>query len=165
MYTNYEKTLVILKPDAVQRKLSGEIITRFEKAGLKIHAMRLQKVDKALAKVHYEEHKGKVFYEPLLNYITSSPVVVLVIGGIAGISKVRTLVGATEPASSAPGTIRGDYSHQPYHPEGSVYIRNLIHASANIEDATREVGLWFNDDEIIDYDTIDDTWLGINTNE
>ena len=165
MYTNYEKTLVILKPDAVQRKLSGEIITRLEKAGLKIHAMRLQKVTQSLAEQHYEEHKGKVFYNALSTYMTSSPVMVLIVGGLAGISKVRTLVGATEPASSAPGTIRGDFSHQPYHPEGSVYIRNLIHASANSDDAKREIALWFNDDEIIDYDTIDDAWLGINTNE
>ena len=104
----YEKSLIIIKPDGVQRSLAGSIITRFENAGLKIHAMKFQTVSPDQSKKHYAEHVNKGFYPTVEKYITSGPVLVFVLGGLGAIKKIRTMVGATEPASAIPGSIRGD---------------------------------------------------------
>jgi nucleoside-diphosphate kinase len=146
-----ERTFVMLKPDAVQRGLIGEIISRFEKKGLKIVAMKMLKVDKALAEEHYAEHREKPFFQSLVDYITSGPVVAMVVEGKNAIKIVRTLVGATNPAEALPGTIRGDY--------GLEVGRNVIHASDSPESAEREISLFFKPDEILEYKRIDEDWL------
>ena len=146
-----ERTLVILKPDAVQRGLVGEIISRFEKRGLKIVAMKMVKVSRELAEEHYKIHRGKPFFEPTVNYITSSPVVAMVIEGRNAIEVVRKMMGSTDPQKAEPGTIRGDYA---------LYIgRNIIHGSDSKENAEFEIDLWFKEDEIFDYKRIDEEWL------
>jgi len=141
----------MLKPDAVQRGLIGEIISRFEKKGLKIVAIKMLKVDKALAEEHYAEHREKPFFQSLVDYITSGPVVAMVVEGKNAIKIVRTLVGATNPAEALPGTIRGDY--------GLEVGRNVIHASDSPESAEREISLFFKPDEILEYKRIDEDWL------
>ena len=133
--SNVQRTLVILKPDAVQRGISGEILARFERRGLRIAAIRLVKVERSLAEKHYEVHKGKFFYEDLVKMISASPVVAFVLEGPNAIAVVRTMVGATRPHEAAPGTIRGDYA--------LVGLRNLVHASDAPETAASEIKLWF----------------------
>ncbi|TMB79436.1 MAG: nucleoside-diphosphate kinase [Chloroflexi bacterium] len=130
-----QRTLVILKPDAVQRGISGEILARFERRGLRIVALRLLKVDRAMAEKHYEIHKGKFFYEDLVKVISASPVIAFVLEGPNAIAVVRAMVGATRPHEAAPGTIRGDYA--------LVGLRNLVHASDAPETAESEIKLWF----------------------
>ncbi len=130
-----ESTLVILKPDAVQRGISGEILARFERRGLRFAAMRLLKVERSLAEKHYEVHKGKFFYEDLVKMISASPVIAFVLEGPNAIAVVRSMVGATRPHEAAPGTIRGDYA--------LVGLRNLVHASDAPETAAAEIKLWF----------------------
>jgi len=134
---NVQRTLIILKPDAVQRAIVGELIARFERRGLRIAALRLAKVDRALAEKHYEIHKGKFFYEDLVKTISAAPVVAAVLEGPNAIAVVRAMVGATRPHEAAPGTIRGDYA--------LVGLRNLVHASDAPETATSEIALWFPD--------------------
>ena len=158
----YEKSLIIIKPDGVQRGLVGNIITRFENAGLKIHGMKFVQPTQEMARAHYSEHVDKGFYPTVEEYILSGPVLVFALGGINSVKKIRLMVGATEPASSAPGTIRGDFAHQSYPAPGEPDdkpIRNLIHASGSSEEAVTEVKLWFNDDEIIEYGKITDALL------
>lgn len=133
--SNVQRTLVILKPDAVQRGIAGEILSRFERRGLRIAALRLVKVERALAEKHYEVHKGKFFYEDLVKMISASPVVAFVLEGPNAITVVRAMVGATRPHEAAPGTIRGDYA--------LVGLRNLVHASDAPETAESEIRLWF----------------------
>ena len=133
--SNVQRTLVILKPDAVQRGIAGEILARFERRGLRIAAMRLLKADRGLAEKHYAVHKGKFFYEDLVKMITASPVVAFVLEGPNAIAVVRAMVGATRPHEAAPGTIRGDYA--------LVGLRNLVHASDAPETAGSEIALWF----------------------
>jgi nucleoside-diphosphate kinase len=130
-----ERTLVIAKPDAVQRGLVGEIISRIERKGLKIVALQSIEITKELAERHYEEHKDKSFYDDLVSFITSGPSVVMVVEGRSAISVVRTLIGSTDPASAAPGTIRGDY--------GLEVTQNLVHGSDSADSAAREVGIFF----------------------
>lgn len=130
-----ERTFVIIKPDAVQRGLIGEIISRYEMRGLKVVAMELRQVDRALAEEHYGEHKGKGFYEGLVAYITSCPVVTLLLEGPKAIEIVRNTNGATNPVAAAPGTIRADF--------GMTIGRNIVHASDAPESAAREIALWF----------------------
>jgi len=146
-----EKTFVMVKPDGVQRNLVGKIVQRFEDRGLKICAMKMMKIPKALAERHYEEHKGKGFYSPLLEYITSGPVVCMVLEGENAVIGVRTMMGKTNPQDAAQGTIRGDFSQ--------VTGRNIVHGSDSPESAKREIKLFFNDYEIQKYDKIDDAWL------
>lgn len=146
-----ERTLVIIKPDAVQRGLIGEITQRFERRGLKIAAMRLETVSRETAERHYGEHKGKPFYEGLVEYITSSPSVLMVLEGPDAIAITRTTMGATKPAEAAPGTIRADY--------GLMIGRNLVHGSDSPESAEREVGIFFSDTGVVDYDRAIDTWV------
>lgn len=145
-----EQTLVIIKPDGVQRGLAGEIIGRLERRGLKIVAMRLQMIDGSLAKRHYVEHEGKPFYDGLVQYIGSGPSVAMVLAGPEAIAVTRSTVGATRPVEAAPGTIRGDL--------GLMVGRNLIHASDSSESAKREIGLFFGDD-LITYSREIDAWV------
>ena len=158
-------SLVILKPDAVQRRLTGTIIQRFENAGLKIHAARFEMINAEMSKQHYAEHVEKSFYPSLESYITSGPIFIMVLSGFEAIGKIRRMIGETVPAKAAPGTIRGDFSHQGNSSEvdskNQSPLRNLIHASANVEDAKREIALWFQPEEMIDYPLADDYLHGI----
>ncbi len=146
-----QRTLVIVKPDGVQRMLTGRILTRFEERGLKIIALKLVQVDRELAEKHYEVHKGKFFYEGLVSYISSSPVVVLVLEGHEAIGAVRKMVGATRPWEAEAGTIRGDYA--------LMGLRNLIHASDAPDTAEKEIALWFKPDELHPYPREIDRWV------
>ena len=146
-----EQTLVIIKPDGVQRQLIGPIITRLERRGLKIVAMKMMQVSTDLAREHYAIHEGKPFYEPLIQYITSSPVVVLVVEGPNAIEVTRNTMGATNPVSAAPGTLRADY--------GLEIGRNLVHGSDGPETAVAEIALWFDQSEILSYERDVDRWI------
>jgi nucleoside-diphosphate kinase len=146
-----ERTLVIIKPDAVQRGLIGEIVTRFERRGLRIAALKLIHIDEALARRHYAIHEGKPFYEPLIRYITSSPVVVTVLEGNDAIEIVRRTMGATNPTEATPGTIRADLALE--------IGRNLVHGSDGPETAAFEVPLFFTEDEILSYGRDNDRWI------
>lgn len=146
-----ERTLVIVKPDAVQRGLIGRIIDRFERRGLRIAAMKMMHIDQELAETHYGIHKGKPFYEGLIDYITSSPVVVMVIEGDGAIEIVRATMGATAPAEAVPGTIRGDF--------GVEVSRNLVHGSDGADTAAFEIDLFFDEDEILSYGRDTDPWI------
>ena len=145
-----ERTFIILKPDAVQRGLVGEIIARLERRGLKLVAMKMIDVSKELAEEHYAVHKERPFYAGLIEYITSSPVVALVVEGTNAIAVVRNTVGATNPAEAAPGTIRADF--------GLEIGRNLVHASDGPETAASETALWFGED-LIDWSRNTDGWI------
>jgi nucleoside-diphosphate kinase len=135
-----ERTLVLIKPDAVGRSLVGEILGRFERRGLRIRAAKLVRVDRDLAERHYAEHVEKPFFGELVEFITSAPTLALVLEGESAISVVRTTMGATNPANAAPGTIRGDLA--------LAMPDNLVHGSDSAESAGREVGLWFGDHEL-----------------
>lgn len=154
----WERTFVLIKPDGVKRALTGAIIARFEHAGLTLTGMKLVSVDKERAEKHYESHKGKAFFEPLVRLLTSGPVLVMAIEGAHAISVVRKIVGATEPREAAPGSIRGDYCHMSYarSKERLGVIPNLIHASDSPESAEWELDLWFTDNDIVEsYDRSD----------
>ena len=142
-----ERTLVFVKPDGVNRRLIGKIIQRFEEKGLKIVGLKLIQISDELAKTHYEEHEGKPFYEPLVKFVTSGPVALMVLEGQHAISTTRNLVGATFGAEAAPGTIRGDF--------GISNRYNLIHASDGPESAQKEIARFFTDVDIIDWTPID----------
>lgn len=146
-----ERTFVMIKPDAVQRGLAGEIISRFERKGIKIVAMKLVSVSRKLAEKHYEVHRGKPFFEPTVKYITSSPVVAMVLEGNNAIEMVRNMMGQTDPQKAETGTIRGDY--------GQFIGRNIVHGSDSAETAEFEINLWFEPKEIADYKRIDEEWL------
>ena len=146
-----EQTLVIVKPDGVQRGLVGEVLSRFEKKGLKLVGLRLIQIDRALAERHYAVHQGKPFYDGLVNYITSSPVVVAAVEGPDAIAVVRRLVGATRSNEAAPGTIRGDF--------GLTVDRNIIHASDAPDTAKFEVGLYFGAGDVVGYTRDVDKWV------
>ncbi len=146
-----QQTLVIIKPDGVQRALVGKILGRFEERGLRLAALKLLQVDRALAEKHYAVHKGKFFYQGLVDYITASPVVAMVLEGHEAISVVRSMVGATRPWEAAAGTIRGDYA--------LMGLRNLIHASDSPETAASEIALWFQPGEIRPYSREMDRWI------
>lgn len=156
-----ERTLVLLKPDAVQRCVMGEIITRFEKAGFKMVACKMVWVDKEFSKEHYAEHVEKPFYQGLEDMITLGPVLAMVLEGVDAIETVRKMVGSTEPKGALPGTIRGDYAHVSYShaDEKGIGVKNLIHASANKEDAKREVALWFTPSEMHSYKSVHDVHI------
>jgi nucleoside-diphosphate kinase len=141
----------MIKPDAVQRNLIGELISRLERCGLRLVAMKFLQISPELAAEHYSEHVGKPFYEKLVTYITSGPVVPMVFEGTNAVDFVRKLVGVTDPQSAAPGTIRGDY--------GQEIGRNIIHASDSTASAKREIGLFFKDDEFVGYQRIDEPWV------
>jgi nucleoside-diphosphate kinase len=146
-----EKTLVILKPDAVQRGLIGAIIERLERRGLKIVALKLMQIDQALARQHYAVHEGRPYFDGLISHVTSAPVVVLVLEGKGVIEITRKTMGTTNPAEAAPGTIRADY--------GIETRRNLMHASDSPEAAQQEIALFFREDEIIPYQRDVERWI------
>jgi nucleoside-diphosphate kinase len=146
-----QRTLVIVKPDGVQRGLVGPILTRLEARGLKIVGLKLLQVSQDLAATHYAEHLGKPFYEGLLSYITSGPVIVACVEGTSAVQMVRNTVGATNPLNAAPGTIRGDLALD--------IGRNLIHASDAPETADRELALWFKPEELATYSREVDRWV------
>ena len=145
-----EKSLVIIKPDGVQRGLIGEIIGRLERRGLRLVAMKFMSVSGSLAAQHYAVHQGKPFYEGLLNYIGSGPVVVMAWEGPKAIEAVRQIVGATNPTAAVPGTIRADLALD--------IGRNLIHASDGPETAAFELGLWFQSDELVSWARDGERW-------
>lgn len=152
----------MVKPDGVIRGLVGDIIGRFERAGLKLRALKIETPDEALAARHYDGHRGKAFFEPLISLLTSGPVVVMALEGAHAIAVVRKLVGATEPKEAAPGTIRGDYCHMSYlrSKERLGVIPNLIHASDSPESAEWELDLWFNTEDIVgEYERAIETFL------
>ena len=151
-----ERTLVLIKPDGVERGLVGEILTRFEKVGLKIVGMKMQWVDKDFSKKHYAAHVSKPFYKGLEEFIISGPVIAMVREGLHAVELVRKMVGVTEPKSAAPGTIRGDYAHHSYQytDKKGISIKNLIHASGSVEEAKVEVALWFGKNELHSYKTV-----------
>ena len=147
----HDQTLVIVKPDGVQRGLVGEIIGRLERRGLKIVALELRLIDRALAERHYAEHQGKGVYESLFAYIGSGPSVTMVLEGPGAIAATRATVGATNPVNAGPGTVRGDL--------GLMVGRNLIHASDGPESARREIDLFFGADRLLSYEREIDRWL------
>jgi nucleoside-diphosphate kinase len=136
-----ERTLVLIKPDAMQRRLAGEILARFEQRGLEVRAAKLVHVDEALAGEHYDEHREKPFFGELVEFITSSPTLALVLEGESAVKVVRTTMGSTNPVDSAPGTIRGDLA--------LAMPDNLVHGSDSLESAEREIALWFTDGELV----------------
>jgi nucleoside-diphosphate kinase len=136
-----ERTLVLIKPDAMQRGLAGEILARFEQRGLGVRAAKLVQVDRDLAGRHYEEHTEKPFFGELVEFITSSPTLALVLEGESAVTVVRTTMGATDPATAAPGTIRGDLA--------LAMPDNLVHGSDSLDSAEREIALWFADGELV----------------
>ena len=146
-----QRTFVIIKPDGVQRGLTGEIIRRFEKKGLKLVAMKLVSVSKELAEKHYGIHKDKPFFKPTVEYIISSPVVAMILEGNNAINLVRSMMGKTNPLDAAIGTIRGDY--------GQFIGRNIVHGSDSQDTAKFEINLWFKPEEITKYTRIDEEWL------
>jgi len=146
-----ERTLILVKPDAMQRGLAGEVLHRFERRGLRIVGLKLVQVRQELAAQHYAEHEGKPFYPGLIEYITSSPVIAAVLEGTGAIAMVRKTIGKTNPAEAEPGTIRGDL--------GIETGRNLVHASDGPESAPREIGLWFREDELVSWPRDVDRWI------
>ncbi len=146
-----ERTLIIIKPDAVQRGLAGEILRRFEQRGLKIAGMKFMQVSRELAQKHYAVHEGKPFYEGLVNYITSSPVVVMALEGTNAVEAARGTIGATNPSKAAAGTIRADFALE--------IGRNLVHGSDSPENGAIEVANFFSDDELISWARVTDEWI------
>lgn len=146
-----EKTFLMVKPDGVQRNLIGEIVSRFEKKGFQLAAAKLMVIPKELAEKHYGEHKERPFFGELVDFITSSPVFAMVWEGDGVIATARNMMGATNPKESAPGTIRGDYGVQ--------VSQNIIHGSDSPESAEREIGLFFNEEELVSYDKTINKWV------
>jgi nucleoside-diphosphate kinase len=146
-----ERTYLMVKPDGVQRGLAGEIIARFEKKGFKIAALKMLRISRKLAEKHYGEHEGKPFFEKLVGFITSGPVVAMVIEGKDAISAARKMMGETDPLKALPGTIRGSY--------GIDIGRNIIHGSDSPESAQKEIALFFKEEELIDYSRDVDCWI------
>lgn len=146
------KSFCMLKPDAVARGLAGQILARFEAKGLKISAMKLSKVKKEQAEKLYAEHKGKPFYQGLVDFALSGPSIQLVLEGKDAVPVVRTVIGSTNPRQAAPGSVRGDF--------GIGLPQNLIHASDSEDSAKREIPIFFADSEVIDYKRADESYLG-----
>lgn len=146
-----ERTLIIVKPDGVQRGLIGEVIARFERRGLRIAGLKLMQISRALAEEHYAEHRGKSFFEGTVQFITSSPVVVMCLEGPNAIVAARQTMGATRPTEAAPGTIRADF--------GLDISRNVVHGSDSPATAEREIALYFKPEELVSYQRSSDVWL------
>jgi nucleoside-diphosphate kinase len=147
-----QQTLILLKPDCVQRRLIGDITQRFERKGLRLAGLKFLQADRALAEKHYAVHKGKPFYDSLLSFLTSGPTVAMVWEGREAVAVCRNLMGATDGAKAPPGTIRGDHALS--------VQNNLIHGSDSPQNAATEIALWFKPDELIGYTTTDATWVG-----
>ena len=160
MSKNVEQTLILFKPDALQRALVGEILNRFERVGLRIVGTKMQAPNREHYEAHYEDigklktRAGEQIFGITLDMMNQGPVIAMVLEGVEAVALVRKLVGSTEPKSSAPGTIRGDYSHMScgYADEEGKGIPNLIHASGDPEEAKQEIAHWFSDDELYDYE-------------
>jgi len=146
-----ERTLIIIKPDGVERALIGPITTRFEQRGLKLVGLKMVQVSDQLARSHYAVHEGKPFFEPLIEYITSSPVVVMALEGPEAIQVARNTIGATRPVEASPGAIRADF--------GMMVGRNLVHGSDSPENAAAEIALWFDESELLEYERSIDRWI------
>lgn len=146
-----EVTLIIVKPDGVQRGLIGEVISRFERRGLNISGLKFQVMAKKLAESHYGEHKGKPFYNDLISYITSAPVVLLAVEGVNAVAACRKICGATNPIEALPGTIRGDFS--------LTVSNNIVHSSDSVESGKKEVKRFFSNKELCTYSRPDSAWL------
>jgi len=160
-----EKTLVLIKPDGVERGLIGKIIERFENRGIKIVAMKMLQPDKKRAEKHYREDIAERYGEKvrnnLIKYLCSGPVVAMVLEGVEVVKVVRSMCGATYPSESSPGTIRGDFSHisKDYANNHNVMIKNVIHASSSQEEAKIEIDVWFNKNEILEYKRVDEVHI------
>lgn len=146
-----ERTFIMVKPDGVQRGLAGRVIARFETRGYKLAGLKMMRIGRGLAEEHYGEHKGKAFFEPLVSYITSGPVVAMVWEGRNVIRGAREMMGATNPSEAAPGTIRGTF--------GIDVGRNIIHGSDSPESAAREIGLFFKPEELVEYVRALEPWI------
>ena len=146
-----ERTLVLLKPDCLHRRLAGAVLQRFEQKGLRLAALKLVQASRQLAEQHYAVHKGRPFYESLLQFLTSGPTVALVLEGREAVAVVRTLIGATDGAKAAPGTVRGDF--------GISVQNNLIHGSDSPDNARAEIALWFRPEELVSYQPVDAAWV------
>ncbi len=151
MGLSLEQTLVLLKPDCVQRRLVGSILQRFEQKGLRLVALKLVQASQQLAAQHYAVHKERPFYPSLLQFLTSGPTVALVLEGREAVAVVRSLVGVTDGAKAAPGTIRGDF--------GISVQNNLIHASDSVDNSKNEIALWFMADELVTFTPVDNAWV------
>ena len=146
-----ERTLILLKPDAVQRRLVGDLIGKFERKGLRLAGMKLVQTPKALAEKHYEVHKERPFYGSLISFLTSGPTVAMVLEGREAVAVARNLIGATDGVKAAPGTIRGDYAIS--------VQNNLVHGSDSAENAAKEIALWFKADELVSFTPVDTPWV------
>src|SRR3954451_1780241 len=146
-----QRTLILIKPDGVQRRLVGSIIRRFEQKGLRLVALKLVQASRALAEQHYAVHKGKPFYESLLTFLTGGPTVALVWEGREAVAVARTLMGATDGTKAPPATIRGDFALS--------VQNNLVHGSDNPENALAEIKLWFTPEELVSYEPVDAPWV------
>lgn len=147
-----QRTLVLLKPDCLHRRLAGEILARFEAKGLRIVALRLVQTTRAIAEAHYAVHKGKSFYDSLLKFITSGPTIATVLEGREAVTVVRQLMGPTDGTKAPPGTIRGDFALS--------VQNNLIHGSDSPENAATEIAIWFKPEELASWTVTDDAWVG-----
>ena len=147
-----QQTLILLKPDAVQRRLVGEITGRFEAKGLRLAGLKLVHTGRELAEKHYAVHKGKPFYESLLSFLTSGPTVAMVWEGREAVAVCRNLMGITDGAKAAPGTVRGDFALS--------VQNNLVHGSDSPENAAAEIALWFKPEELVKFATTDASWVG-----
>lgn len=146
-----ERTFAMLKPGVLHRRIVGEVLTRLERKGFSLIAMKMMRIPRELCERHYEEHRGKAFFEPLVEYMTSGPVVAMVLEGESAVSLLRTVCGATRPEQAAPGTIRGDFC--------VVTQMNVIHASDSVESATREIDLFFTADEMCPWEDGNADWI------
>jgi nucleoside-diphosphate kinase len=149
-----EKTLILLKPDCVHRRLVGEVLQRFERKGLRLAGLKLVQADRPLAERHYAVHKGKPFYDSLLSFLTSGPTVAVALEGREAVAVARALIGPTDGAKAPPGTIRGDF--------GISVQNNLIHGSDSVDNATAEIALWFRPDELVAWSPVDTAWVAGN---
>ncbi len=146
-----ERTLILLKPDCVQRRLAGAVLRRFEQKGLRLAGLKLVQASRTLAEQHYAVHKGKPFYDSLLQFLTAGPTVALVLEGREAVAVARTLIGPTDGAKAAPGTIRGDF--------GISVQNNLIHGSDSADNAKTEIALWFKPEELVNWQPADAAWV------
>ena len=147
-----QQTLILLKPDAVHRRLSGEILRRFERKGLRLVGLKLVKTSRELAEKHYAVHKGKPFYESLLGFLTSGPTVAVVLEGREAVAACRNIMGVTDGVKAGPGTVRGDFALS--------VQNNLVHGSDSPENAAPEIALWFAPDELVKFECVDAKWVG-----
>lgn len=153
-----ERTFIAFKPDAVQRGIVGEVMHRFERAGLRIAALKMVQATDEVLQEHYSEHVDKDFYDSLAEFMKEGPIIAGVLEGVEAVAVVRKLVGNTEPYEAAPGTVRGDFSHMSteHANEKDMSVKNVIHAAGTSEEAEEEISIWFDEDEIHDYERVDD---------